>query len=681
MRVRVVAASAVVATVCSATGAAFPTHPAALRATTLAVVPGGIGAFAQDGSRLAWIRLGVPCGRRIEAFDLRSKRRVSLEQRTARACSGSSGAADAVAIAIAGPRVVWENVVGYGNTQLYRRVLTAVVSDRRTRTADELGIFGDLDTWPPPLVAGDDATLVFHSACNGGEDCHPLRNDVRAIVGGRARRLFRLSLPSQVAAGDVVSVASLHPRPLGLAAAGTDVAVLEDLYPCPCNESPQWSPDGAQIAWSRAGTIYVMNADGSGKRRLTPVRGAGSRVQAPRWSPDGAKLAYGYRRQTYRGPSELHVVDADGSGNRRLTAGSEPWWSPSGQKLSFVRDSDVWTINSDGTGERRLTSDRRGAPTGAVWSPDGAKLVAARGKGGESRDLCSEGLYVIRADGGGQTRIARADECGPSTPRWSPSGDRIAFGDNGRVVVGTETGERRTLGTGAHPVWSPDGTRLSFTLTEQQTGRIAVVSASVAAPVAITPPSLSAARPSWSPDGGTIAFGDVAPEEAFDRRRAGIYSVAADGSALRKLAPDGQTGVDLRDARTGGRIASFLVPGDGYRLALSRSYAALFVRAASTQATLLQLYQPRTGTLVRSIPVSTTIDARPSLAVSDDGIAVFAVGRRIRALDARTGAIRTLADARSRPIGLSIDGRRLAWAENRGRRGVVRALVLPPRLG
>lgn len=672
MRVRVVVASAVVAAVCSATGAASPTQPA-LRTTTLAVVPGAIVAFAQDGSRLAWLREGVPCGRRVETFDLRNRRRISLEQRSARSCSGYRGSAYGVVIAIAGPRVVWENVVGYGNTQFYLRVLTAAINDRRNRTVDNLAIFGTEDRRPPPLVAGDGPTLVFHSACNGPGDCGPLRNDVRRIVGGRARRIFKLSLPPQVAAADVAVVDSLHPRPIALAAAGTDVAVLEDLYPCPCNEGPQWSPDGTRIAWSRQGTIYVMNADGSGKRRLSP---AGANARAPRWSPDGTKLAY----EANLGPWEVHVIDADGRRDRRLTSGREPWWSPSGQKLSFVRDGDVWTVYSDGSDARRLTNDRRGAPTGAVWSPDGARLAAARGDGGEFKDGCSDGLYVIRTDGSGQTRIARANRCRPSTPQWSPSGDRIAFTDGDQVVVSAETGGRREVATGTGPVWSPDGARLAFTSVGQETPRVYVASASGAAAGAITPERVSAANPSWSPDGSTIAFGDDAAE-GYDRRRAGIHSVAADGSHLRKLAPDGQTGVDLRDARTGGRIASFLLPGDGYGIALSRSYLAVFVQSPTTGANLLQVYRPRTGTLVRTIPAPSRSDARPPLAVSDSGIAVFSVGRQIRALDARTGAIRTLADTRARPIGLSIEGRRAAWAENRGRRAVIRALVLPIRLG
>jgi TolB protein len=54
---------------------------------------------------------------------------------------------------------------------------------------------------------------------------------------------------------------------------------------------PAWSPDGAQIAFSINDGVefdlYVMNADGSGKRRLPGVEGANGIANdcCPAWRP------------------------------------------------------------------------------------------------------------------------------------------------------------------------------------------------------------------------------------------------------------------------------------------------------------------------------------------------------------------------------------------------------------
>jgi hypothetical protein len=56
---------------------------------------------------------------------------------------------------------------------------------------------------------------------------------------------------------------------------------------------------------------------------------------------------------------------------------------------------------------------------------------------------------------------------------------------------------------------------------------------------------------------------------------------------------------------------------------------------------------------------------------------VFRTGRTIRLVDSQTLAASVLAVAPVRPIGLSVSGRRVAWAENLRARSRIRALTLP----
>jgi hypothetical protein len=68
----------------------------------------------------------------------------------------------------------------------------------------------------------------------------------------------------------------------------------------------------------------------------------------------------------------------------------------------------------------------------------------------------------------------------------------------------------------------------------------------------------------------------------------------------------------------------------------------------------------------------------PELTASDQ-VVVFRVGRSIRSVAVATQKVTTLTQAAATPIGLSIAGARVAWAENVKGRGRIRALTVRGR--
>jgi hypothetical protein len=135
------------------------------------------------------------------------------------------------------------------------------------------------------------------------------------------------------------------------------------------------------------------------------------------------------------------------------------------------------------------------------------------------------------------------------------------------------------------------------------------------------------------------------------------------------------TPVEIRDATTGSLVAQFTPPGTVSALALSGSVAAVVDRLGNG-TTAIERYDPTTGALLGVAEFAFDARLGGSLSASGNQL-VFAVGNDIEAMDATTGAQRVLAVSPGAPIGLSVVGKRVAWAVNVHGHGRVLSLTLP----
>jgi len=172
---------------------------------------------------------------------------------------------------------------------------------------------------------------------------------------------------------------------------------------------PIWSPDGKMIAFGSNTTpdnslqIFIMNADGTGKRQVTLE--ATLTPAVPTWSPDGGKLAFcaGNPEKGF----EIYIINIDGTERTRVTydpgkTNCSPSWSPNGELIAFDSNRDgeteIYTVNLKSGIQARLTRNQKGNFK-PKWSSDGKYIAYYSTRDGSSQ------IYVMRADGTGQTQV------------------------------------------------------------------------------------------------------------------------------------------------------------------------------------------------------------------------------------------------------------------------------------
>jgi Tol biopolymer transport system component len=247
-------------------------------------------------------------------------------------------------------------------------------------------------------------------------------------------------------------------------------------------------------------SLYVMDADGGNVTRLT-----GSDIDtatAPAVAPDGTRVAF-------VSEGDIYVINADGSGLRRLTEGGDavsPTWAPDSTRLAFAQSNHMYTLAVD---DDDSTPNQLPGPPGAYrdlhWCP----------QEGDERLLFvqNDDIFVITASGEDRANLTRSDGVSDIEPAWSPDCERIAFASNrgedgdwdiyvmqsdgGALSLLVDDTDRPRLDRS--PTWSPDDQRIAFRSFRSGNQEIYVMQADGSDPIRLTENEAEDTAPVWSP--------------------------------------------------------------------------------------------------------------------------------------------------------------------------------------
>jgi Tol biopolymer transport system component len=279
-----------------------------------------------------------------------------------------------------------------------------------------------------------------------------------------------------------------------------------------------WSPDNKHLVFVQGSTIFVANADGSAARELYKASGS---VFSPRFSPDGKRIRFSVGN-TIQGTTAIWEVNTSGSNAHSLLEG---WpyasaaccgsWTSNGAYYIFQVTqtspsnlTTLWVLPERGNSSKGSPFQLTNGPISfgnalpardnkRIWAlgvqPTGEAVRYDRGRKRFTPLLSSVSatdldysadrkwvayisvpdgaLWRCKADGTERLQLTMPPERA-ALPRWSPSGDRIAYvslrpqkpsqivlvslnGDDAQAVLP----ENRSQ---IDANWSSDGTRIMF---------------------------------------------------------------------------------------------------------------------------------------------------------------------------------------------------------------------------
>lgn len=227
-----------------------------------------------------------------------------------------------------------------------------------------------------------------------------------------------------------------------------------------------WSGDGTELLFMRrdpnpavmfATNLFILHADGT----ETQLTKDGMEMWGATIAPDGSRVVYAARDvdAARSVPPSLFAVDAKGGQPIRIAEeGEQPTFSPDGSQIAYavneIGEGHVWVADADGSDAHEVLTDEPTLLRGVdelAWSPTGERI--AMGDQGEGHVA----IYTFAPDGSDFTKVIT----GGAKAFWSPDGSQIAYlrpydGPRPGLAIADADGSNvREFSFGASGPWHP----------------------------------------------------------------------------------------------------------------------------------------------------------------------------------------------------------------------------------
>ena len=370
------------------------------------------------------------------------------------------------------------------------------------------------------------------------------------------------------------------------------------------NERPRWSPDSKQIFFvsNRSGSsqVWLMNADGSNAHAVTKFAAEAGGILV---SPDGKKIVFLSSVYPECGADDAcnqRKIDEEAKSKvkaRIYTSLLYRHWT----QWQTARRQHLMSMNIDGTEVKDLTPGPNDVPPFTLGgqddyaiSPDSNEVAFSMNVDPDPATSTNSDIYAVPIAGGDVKKITTGPGA-DSTPLYSPDGKLLAFRSQARggyesdrwrlMVLDRATGRTTNLTENldrwvGSVTWSPDSTRLFFTVEDRGRIGLQMIQASGGGSRNIIAGASSLDDVQFTADGRTMIYTEVSgshPTEIYRATSNGGTGVALTHLNDAVLANAAMTPLEdmFADSPDRTRVHAFVVKPPNF--VPTRKYPVLFL--------------------------------------------------------------------------------------------------------